>query len=172
LCDFGCVLPTPGFTKIREVSFGVGNLFFNTLAQIALGCVWKVRVAMSAVVMEFRPKDRIRQDAEPIALIYRSMGTQAAEEVVNRALTELAMTMSALAAQVRGKNLLDVARQLRRLERMAQQLGLVSLGNVAADVRGCLEVGDLTAFAAVWARLIRVAETSLATEKGALDQQV
>jgi len=79
---------------------------------------------MSAVVMEFRPKDRIRQDVEPIALIYRSMGTQAAEEVVNRALTELAMTMSALAAQVRGKNLLDVARQLRRLERMAQQLGL------------------------------------------------
>jgi hypothetical protein len=127
---------------------------------------------MSAIVMEFRPKDRIKQDAEPIALIYRSMGTKAAEEVVNRALAELAVTMSALAVQVRGRDLLDLARQLRRLERMAQQLGLVSLGVVAADVRACLEAGDMVAFGAVWARLIRVAETSLATEKGALDQQV
>jgi hypothetical protein len=128
--------------------------------------------AMAAIVMEFRPKDRIKQDAEPIALIYRSMGTKAAEEVVNRALTELAVTMQGLAVQVRGRDLLDLARQLRRLERMAQQLGLVSLGVVAADVRACLEGGDMVAFGAVWARLIRVAETSLATEKGALDQQV
>ncbi|SEM70957.1 hypothetical protein SAMN05216227_1001168 [Pseudorhodobacter antarcticus] len=128
--------------------------------------------AMAAIVMEFRPKDRIKQDAEPIALIYRSMGTKAAEEVVNRALAELAVTMQGLAVQVRGRDLLDLARQLRRLERMAQQLGLVSLGVVAADVRACLEGGDMVAFGAVWARLIRVAETSLATEKGALDQQV
>ena len=128
--------------------------------------------AMAAIVMEFRPKDRIKQDAEPIAPIYRSMGTKAAEEVVNRALAELAVTMQGLAVQVRGRDLLDLARQLRRLERMAQQLGLVSLGVVAADVRACLEGGDMVAFGAVWARLIRVAETSLATEKGALDQQV
>ena len=80
--------------------------------------------------------------------------------------------MAELAKQVRSKNLLDLARQLRRLERMSEQLGLVSLGSVAGDVRHCLEGGDLTAFAAVWARLIRVAETSLATEKGALDQQL
>jgi hypothetical protein len=127
---------------------------------------------MTAIIMEFRPKDRIRQDAEPIALIYRSMGTHAAEEVVSRALGELALTMSGLAQQVRGRNLLDLARQLRRLERMAVQLGLVSLGAVSCDARACLDGGDMTAFSAVWARLIRVAEVSLATEKGALDQQV
>lgn len=127
---------------------------------------------MSGIVMELRPKDRICQDAEPIALIYRSMGTKAAEMVVSRALAELAVTMSAMAQQVRGKDLQNLARQLRRMERMAEQLGLVSLALVAADVRACLEVGDLTAFAAVWARLIRVAAISLATEKGALDQLV
>ena len=127
---------------------------------------------MSAIIVEMRPKDRIRQDAEPIALIYRSMGTHAAEEVVSRALGELALTMSALSQQVRGRNLLDLSRQLRRLERMAAQLGLVSLGSVAIDARACLETSDLTAFSAVWARLIRVAEVSLAADKGALDQQV
>lgn len=127
---------------------------------------------MNALVMEFRPKDRICQDAAPIALIYRSMGTQAAEEVVNRALAELAMTMTTLAGQVRGKEMSDLARQLRRLERMSAQLGLVSLSQVAAAVRGCLDEGDVTAFAAVWARLLRVAEVSLAAEKGTLDRQV
>lgn len=127
---------------------------------------------MTATIMDFRPKDRIYQDAEPIALIYRSMGTVAAEEVVNRALGELALTMSGIAQQVKGHNMRDLSRQLRRLERMSAQLGLVSLGTVSSDAQACLEVGDLTAFSAVWARLVRVAEGSLATEKGALDQQV
>jgi hypothetical protein len=126
---------------------------------------------MTATIMEFRPKDRIYQDVEPIALIYRSMGTAAAEEVVARALGELALTMSGLADQVRGNNTLDIGRQLRRLGRMSEQLGLVSLGTVANDARNCIDSGDVMAFAAVWARLIRVAESSLATDSGALDQQ-
>jgi hypothetical protein len=127
---------------------------------------------MTATITKFRPKDRICQDAEPIALIYRSMGTHAAEEVVNRALAELAVTMSGIARQVRARNMLDLARQLRRLERMAVQLGLVSLGAVSNDAQRCLEGGDLASFAAVWARLVRVAEASLATEKGVLDQHI
>lgn len=127
---------------------------------------------MTAMIMNFRPNDRICQDAEPIALIYRSMGTHAAEEVVNRALGELAVTMTGIARQVRAQDMLDLTRQLRRLERMAVQLGLVSLGAVSNDARTCLECDNLIAFSAVWARLVRVAEASLATEKGALDQQV
>lgn len=127
---------------------------------------------MTATITKFRPNDRICQDAEPIALIYRSMGTHAAEEVVNRALSELAVTMSGIARQVRARNTLDLVRQLRRLERMAVQLGLVSLGTVSNDAQSCLDNGDLAAFSAVWARLVRVAEASLATEKGALDQQI
>lgn len=127
---------------------------------------------ISGTIVDFRPKDRIYQDAEPIALIYRSMGTHAAEEVVNRALGELALIMSGIATQVRAHNTLDLARQLRRLERMAVQLGLVSLGTVSNDARSCLEGGDPTAFSAVWAQLVRVAEGSLATEKGALDLQI
>jgi hypothetical protein len=127
---------------------------------------------MSATIVDFRPKDRICQDAEPIALIYRSMGTQAAEEVVTRALGELALAISDMAQQVRGKNLTDIARKLRRLEGMASQLGLVSVATVASDARACLDGNESTAFAAVWARLIRVAEVSLAMELGAVDQKV
>jgi hypothetical protein len=61
-----------------------------------------------------------------------------------------------------------MARQLRRLQRMSENLGLVSLGLISADVRSCLERKDVTAFSAVWARLLRVAERSLAADRSLL----
>ncbi len=124
---------------------------------------------MTALVMAFRPKERVRQDAEPIALLYRTMGTQAAEEVVTRALAELTITVTGLAERHRATDGGDLPRQLRRLQRMSEQLGLISLGLVAADARACLDCGDRTGFSAVWARLMRVAELSLAPEPGLLD---
>jgi hypothetical protein len=127
---------------------------------------------MTGSVTALLPKDRVRQNAEPIAAIYRDMGTQAAEQVVTRALGELALTMAGLAHQVRAHDLTDLQRQLRRLQRMAEHLGMVSLGLVAGDVRLCLDNGDVTAFSAVWARLMRVAEHSLAGDKDLLDQTV
>lgn len=126
---------------------------------------------MTAEILALRPREHVRQDSEPIALMYRSMGTAAAEEVVTRALTELAMAMAGLAEQVRLQDRLDLGRRLRRLQRMADQLGMVSLAQVSADIRRCLDQGDPVAFAAVWARLMRVAECSLSPEKGWLGQR-
>jgi hypothetical protein len=125
---------------------------------------------MTAVIMALQPNDRVRQDSEPIALMYRTMGTKAAEEVVNRALAELTLAVNGLISQVQSHQLADVSRQLRRLSRMSDQLGMVSLCHVSGDARTCLEVGDKTAFAAVWARLMRVAERSLSTGGGLQDQ--
>lgn len=141
------------------------------LAQIG-GRVCQLQVwAMKPMnVVALRPNDRVRQDAEPIATIYRNLGTASAEQVVARALAELALTMAGLAAHVRAQDMADVTRQLRRLQRMGENLGMTSLGLVACDVRNCLETGDSTAFSAVWARLIRIAERSLASDKDMLDQ--
>ncbi|EEW26796.1 hypothetical protein [Rhodobacter ferrooxidans] len=127
---------------------------------------------MDGNIVVLRPHDRVRQDAEPVAAMYRDMGTKAAEQVVTRALGELALTMSGLAQKVRAHDLTDLSRQLRRLQRMSEQLGMVSLGLVAGDVRNCLESSDVTAFSAVWARLLRVAERSLASDKDLLDQSI
>ncbi len=127
---------------------------------------------MSGNVTVLRPKERVRLDAEPIAAMYRDLGTAAAEQVVTRALGEIALTMASLADQVRRHDLADLPRQLRRLQRMAEHLGMVSLGLIAAEVRLCTDRSNGTDFAAVWARLIRIAERSLATDKDVLDQSV
>jgi hypothetical protein len=118
-----------------------------------------------------RPNEPVRLDAGPIAAIYRDMGSGAAEQVVNRAMGELALTMAGLAGQVRARDLTDLHRQLRSLQRMADHIGMTSLGQVSAQVRTCIDSGDATAFSAVWARRIRVAERSLASEGDMLGQQ-
>lgn len=120
-------------------------------------------------VMTLRPRERIRQDGEAIAMIYRNLGTSAAEQMVTRALGELALAMAGIAAQVKAHQLADMARQLKKLQRMAENLGMISLGLVSQDARSCLERCDSTAFSAVWARLLRVAERSLASDKGFAD---
>lgn len=120
-------------------------------------------------VTVLRVRERVRQDGEAIAVIYRNLGTAAAEQMVTRALGELALAMAGIAAQVKGHQLADLARQLKKLQRMAENLGMVSLSVVAADARDCLERCDSTAFAAVWARLMRVAERSLAADHGFAD---
>lgn len=115
-------------------------------------------------------KERVRQDAEAIATMYRNLGTVSAEQVVTRALGEMALTMAGLSAQLRSHEMNDVVRQLRRLQRIAENLGMTSLGLVAGDARTCFDRADTTGFAAVWARLLRIAERSLAPDKGLLDQ--
>lgn len=122
---------------------------------------------MSGNVTVLRPKERLRLDAGPIVAIHRELGTPAAEQVIGRALGELALAIAGMAGQVRDRDLTDLNRQLVRLQRMAGHVGLTSLAMVAAEARTCLGRSDDTAFAAVWARLIRIAEQSLASD-GAL----
>ena len=80
--------------KIREVSFTPRNLFFSTTAHSGCGCV--EGCVFMENVFTLIPKERVRQDAEPIATIYRNLGPASAEQVVTRALTELAVTMAGL----------------------------------------------------------------------------
>lgn len=126
---------------------------------------------MSGKVVILRPVERVRQDAEPIALMYRNMGTATAEQVVSRALSELSLTVAGLAEQAFPNPRADLSRPLRRLQRMAEQMGFVSLGLVAADCRACLDRDDPVASAAVWARMLRIAEQSLRAERAELEQK-
>ena len=123
-------------------------------------------------VTDLRPREVVRQDVEAIAVVYRNLGAPVAEQMVTRALGELALTMAGIAEKVRAQELRDLSQQLGRLGRLAADLGLLSLASVAGDAKTCLERADGTAFSAVWARLLRVAERSLAVEPGVADRSV
>lgn len=121
------------------------------------------------LVTSLTPHEVVRQDVEAIAAIYRNLGAPVAEQMVTRALGELALTMTGIVEKVRAQDLRDLARQLTRLGRLAQDIGLISLACIATDARTCLERADGTAFSAVWARLMRVAEQSLSLPAGVAD---
>lgn len=121
-------------------------------------------------IAALRLREVVRQDVEAIAVIYRNLGAPVAEQMVTRALGELALTMAGIAEKVQAQDLRDLSRQLARLGRLAADLGLLSLATVAGDAKICLERADGTAFSAVWARLMRVAERSLASEVGVADR--
>ncbi len=124
----------------------------------------------SATVLALQPKECPQQDIEHIASIYRNLDSQAAEQVVARALGELGEALSALADRIAGQHLHDALRRLKRLDRMAENLGLLTLSHVARDLATCLDRGDSTAFAAVWARLVRVADCTLTYDQDMQDR--
>lgn len=124
----------------------------------------------SAVVLTLTPKESPKQDFEHIVSIYRNLGAPAAEQVVTRALGELAALMASLAERIADHEMAHLLRRLRRLDQMADNLGLVTLSLVAQDLAVCLERGDSTAFSAVWARLMRVADKTLSGDASAQDK--
>lgn len=123
-------------------------------------------------VLALVPSERLRQDAEPIAAIYRNLGVQAAEQVVARALAELASVAQEVVEQVRLHDSASLPRSLRRLQRLSENMGLVSLGTIAHDTAICLSDGDSIAFAAVFARLQRVMERTFPPQMQVVDLSV
>jgi len=83
------------------------------------------------------------------------------QALLDRAMGELGGVHDELARQYSGRDLDGFARNLRRLRRIAEHLGLTTLACVAGDVMHCLEAGDVTALAATWSRLSRSAEQAL-----------
>lgn len=112
-------------------------------------------------VVQLRLRERVDEDDRAIRAIYDRLGPDPGAKLVARAVGELALAVTVLSAQVDRHELADLPRGLKRMEAMAAGVGMVSLSQVARDARAALTLNDGTAFAAVWARLLRVAERSL-----------
>lgn len=123
-------------------------------------------------VVALRPDDHVLHDTAPIMTLYRNLDAAAADQVVNRALAEIGLAIASLCVAIEAREMTGLDRQLRRLQQMAENIGLVSVGIVAQDLKNCLEKGDDTAFSAVWSRLSRVAERSLAPSLHFADQSL
>ena len=126
----------------------------------------------NANVVALLPDDHVLHDTAPIMTLYRNLDSVSADQVVNRALAEIGLSIASLSAAIEDRQMQDLDRQLRRLQQMAENIGLVSVGRVAMDLRTCVEQGDDTAFSAVWWRLSRVAERSLSPSLHFADQSL
>lgn len=108
------------------------------------------------------------QQREPVLLdndrlndLYTQLGQQAAEDVVCRALEEMAARLSQIDKSYCAGEWSDLRKNARGLGAIADQLGIMLLAKVARDVKDCVDLGDPVATAATLARLMRVGEASL-----------
>jgi len=125
-----------------------------------------------ASVVHLCLRERVDEDEGAILAIINRLGPDPGAKVASRAVGELALAVTVMTAQVDRHELGALPRGLRRMQVMAAGVGLVSLSQVAADARAVLALGDATAFSAIWARLLRVAERSLVIDRNLLDQSV
>ncbi|MEW9919971.1 hypothetical protein AB2B41_10165 [Marimonas sp. MJW-29] len=112
-------------------------------------------------VLQINPVERVVLDQDRLGALYSQLGASGAEDVVCRALEELALRLSQAERMFREGAWSDLRKNTRSLIAIAEQIGMSALGQVAADVTCCIDRGDATATAATLSRLIRVGERSL-----------
>ena len=103
----------------------------------------------------------VRVDPDRLEELYRQLGEAGAEDVVCRALEELAARLSHTERCYREMRFDDMRKSARSLVAIADQIGMTLLAQVALDVTTCLDTGDRNALAATFARILRIGERSL-----------
>lgn len=108
-----------------------------------------------------RQDEPVRLDPGRLEDLYTQLGQHAAEDVVCRALEEMAARLSHIETSFRAGQIEDMRKNARGLGAISDQLGMSMLARVARDVTACADSGDPVAQAATLARLLRIGERSL-----------
>ncbi|WP_417524374.1 hypothetical protein [Marinovum sp.] len=106
-------------------------------------------------------REGVRLDQRRIEELYQRMGDVGAEDVVCRALEEIAVRMSYANKLHKRGDLAEMRKCLRSLAKIADQIGMIALSEVARDVCTCIDQNDAVAMAATLSRLARTGDGSL-----------
>jgi len=112
-------------------------------------------------ILHIRPDEKVSVDQERLGSLYAQLGEAGAEDVVCRALEELAMRMTHCDKLYRDEAWRDLRKNTRSLIAIADQIGMAKLSKVAGDVTVCIDQEDHAALAATLSRLLRIGERSL-----------
>lgn len=96
-------------------------------------------------------------------------GAAGAENLMARAVGELALELATMVRLYSEGNLRKFGRGVRNLRRVADEVGMEALSHATEGVRISLSRGDSTALAATWARCLRLGEQSLLADWDAQD---
>lgn len=100
-------------------------------------------------------------DHEQLGTLYAQLGTVGAEDVLRRAMEELALRLSHSERLYQQGELPELRKSVHSLIAIAEQIGMRKLARVADDVRYVVDQSDPVAIAATLSRLMRVGEASL-----------
>ena len=112
-------------------------------------------------ILHMVPSETVCVDADRLSGLYADMGSTAAEDVVCRAMEELALRLAHCDRLYRAENWDDLRKSSRSLIAIADQIGMSKLARVASDVTECIDSGNKVALAATLSRLLRIGEGSL-----------
>lgn len=112
-------------------------------------------------LMQIRPTEQVAVDREQLGLLYTQLGEVGAEEVVCRAMEELALRMAQCDRLYRTRDRPGLRKSVQGLVAIADQIGMGVVSRVAQDVVTCIDHGEHIALAATLSRLLRVGERSL-----------
>lgn len=112
-------------------------------------------------VLHIKPMEQVQVDQDRLGALYSRLGAAGAEDVVCRALEELAYRLAHCTALYQAEKWPELRKNTHSLIAIADQIGMLALSHVAGDVTYCIDRADTNAVASTLSRLIRVGERSL-----------
>ena len=150
-------------SKFERFEQSRGNLLTTTDRQIGL-VPWgyiKFRVNVVANILTVMQAENVRLDPDKLGELYTQLGETAAEDVVCRAIEELAVRLTHCERLWRQNNMVDLRKNARSLIAISEQIGMNAMASIARDVTVSIDSEDAPAVAAILFRLLRVGERSL-----------
>lgn len=115
-----------------------------------------------SVIVQFRPAERVRVDPCCLQSLCSRVGSRVAEQILADSMEEIATRLCEMERQVRQEDMAHLAENARKLQHLAVDVGFVSLARVSRDLAINAVREDRPALAAVWARMLRVGDKSMA----------
>jgi hypothetical protein len=112
-------------------------------------------------VLHIKLSEHVSVDQDRLGALYAQLGETGAEEVVCRALEELALRLGQCETLYQQTCNSKLRKNARSLIAIAEQIGMTTLARVAGDVTRSIDQADDIALAATLSRLLRIGERSL-----------
>ncbi|MFW8633464.1 hypothetical protein [Cribrihabitans pelagius] len=105
--------------------------------------------------------EKVRLDPGKLAELYDQLGETGAEDVVCRAIEEMAVRLTHCERLWRQNDMTNLRKSARSLIAISDQIGMTAMAAIARDVMQAVDADDFPAIAATLFRLMRVGERSL-----------
>jgi hypothetical protein len=118
-------------------------------------------VNVVATLLALLQNESVRLDSDRLGELYSQLGEHGAQDIVCRAIEELAVRLSHCERLWRDDDWVQLRKSARSLVAISDQIGMSALARVARDVTLAIDAADPPAVGATLFRLLRVGERSL-----------